>query len=68
MKKRDIYNISYDSFRSDEEYIEMLETTTEKSEIGFLIANADGKAIKVNQAQINITGQEPLYNVGRARV
>jgi len=55
----------YSQFGSDEEYMEMLEASIEKSEIGFLIADAEGKVIKVNQAQIDITGQDPSYNVGR---
>lgn len=65
MKKRYIDHTLYDSFNSCDEYIEMLEAAIEESEIGFLIADAEGKVIKVNQAQINITGQEPSYNVGR---
>lgn len=55
----------YADFESDEEYLEMLEAAIEKTEIGFLIADADGKVIKVNQSQINITGQDPSYNLGR---
>lgn len=56
---------SHDSFNSKEEYLEMLEAAIDESEIGYLIADAAGKVIKVNQAQINITGQEASYNIGR---
>lgn len=35
----------YSQFGSDEEYMEMLEASIEKSEIGFLIADAEGKVI-----------------------
>lgn len=55
----------YNSFNSDKEYFEMLEAAIERSEIGFLIADAEGIVVKVNQAQINTTGQEASYNVGR---
>jgi len=56
---------SHDSFNAKEDYLEMLEAAIEESEIGYLIADAKGKVIKVNQAQINITGQEASYNIGR---
>lgn len=65
MDKENINYISYNSFDTNEDYYEMLEAAIEKSEVGFLIADAEGKVIKVNQAQINITGQEANYNVGR---
>lgn len=55
----------YQAFESEDDYIEMLEACIEQSEIGFLIADATGNVIKVNQAQINITGQDPSYNLGR---
>ncbi len=65
MKRRNTEYTFYDSFNSDDEYLEMLEAAIEASEIGYLISDAEGKVIKVNQAQINITGQVPSYNVGR---
>lgn len=65
MKREHNDKTIYNEFESDEEYLEMLEASIEKSEIGLLIADAQGKVIKVNQAQIDITGQDPSYNIGR---
>lgn len=65
MKKLYEDRTMYDDFKSDQEYVEMLEASIEKAQTGFLIADAEGKVIRVNQAQINITGQAPSYNVGR---
>ncbi len=43
----------------------MLEAAIESSEIGYLIADSDCNVIKINQAQIDITGQNAAYNLGR---
>lgn len=65
MKKRYEDRTLYSAFSSDEEYLELLEAAIEKSEIGFLIADAEGRVIKVNNAQIDITKQDATYNLGR---
>lgn len=65
MKRKYPDRTEYDSFDSEEEYYELLEAAIEESEIGYLIADADCNVIKVNQAQINISGQDASYNVGK---
>lgn len=65
MKKKYGDRTIYEAFSTDGEYLEMLESCMEMSEIGFLIADAEGKVIKINKAQIDITGQDASYNIGR---
>ena len=54
-----------EGFSTTDEYLEMLEAAIESSEIGYLIADSDCNVIKINQAQIDITGQNAAYNLGR---
>lgn len=65
MKRRYPQTTLYNSFDTEEEYLEMLEAAIENSEIGCLIADASGKVVKVNPAQIHTTGQSANYNLGR---
>lgn len=55
----------YSAFADKQEYLELLEAAISGSEIGYLICDADCNVIKINQAQIDITRQEPAYNLGR---
>lgn len=52
-------------FKSQEEYLNLLEAAIAGSEIGYMICDAECNVVKINQAQIRITGQEPAYNLGR---
>lgn len=52
-------------FKSQEEYLNLLEAAIAGSEIGYMICDAECNVVKINQAQIRITGQEPTYNLGR---
>ena len=52
-------------FKSREEYLNLLEAAIAGSEIGYMICDAECNVVKINQAQIRITGQEPAYNLGR---
>jgi len=63
--KRNERTTLYSHFKSESDYLEMLEAAVHMSGVGFLIADKDGKVIKVNQSQVEITHQEPEYNVGR---
>lgn len=63
-KRRNDYT-SHDFFCSKDDYLEMLEAAVEESEIGYLIADAEGRVIKINHAQTMITGQEASYNIDR---
>ena len=54
-----------EGFSTTDEYLEMLGAAIESSEIGYLIADSDCNVIKINQAQIDITGQNAAYNLGR---
>ncbi|GHU63752.1 PAS domain-containing protein [Clostridia bacterium] len=48
------------------EELEILETAFDLAEIGFTISNADGIVIKINPAQIRITGHSPEMTLGRS--
>ena len=63
--KSDTKTILYSCFDTERDYLEMLEAAIQISDVGFLITDETGKVIMVNQSQINITNQEPEYNVGR---
>ncbi len=52
-------------FKSQEEYLNLLEAAIAGSEIGYMICDAECNVVKINQAQIRITGQEAAYNLGR---
>lgn len=55
----------YEGFQNKDEYFALLEAAIAGSEIGYLICDAECNVIKINQAQIKITGQEASYNLGR---
>ena len=42
-----------------------MEAAIAGSEIGYMICDAECNVVKINQAQIRITGQEAAYNLGR---
>lgn len=65
MDRQDSKTTLYSQIATEKEYLELLEAAVEQSEIGYLIADKDCNVIKVNLAQIRITGQEPSVNLGR---
>ncbi|MCQ4726555.1 sigma 54-interacting transcriptional regulator [Anaerotignum faecicola] len=65
MDKQDTATTLYSSFKSEKEYLEMLEAAIDLSEIGYLITDGECNVIKINPAQIRITGQAPEVNLGR---
>lgn len=65
MYKQDDSTTLFSSFETQQDYIDMLEAAINQSDIGFLISDGSGKVIKINQGQINITGQPPEYNLGK---
>ena len=48
------------------EDLELLEAAFNLSEVGFNVSNADGVVIKINPAQIRITGHKPEMTLGRS--
>lgn len=63
LRKEQLTITSY--FKSQEEYLNLLEAAIAGSEIGYMICDAECNVVKINQAQIRITGQEAAYNLGR---
>lgn len=61
--KEDTECTLYSKFKDKDEYLEMLEAAVDESNLGFLITDADGVVIKVNESQTRITNQVPSYNI-----
>lgn len=51
--------------KDQEEYIELLEAAINLSMIGYVICDAEGYVLKVNEAQSHITGWEPSAMLGK---
>ncbi len=65
MNSRDNIRELKDAVKKQEEYIELLEAAINLSMIGYVICDAEGYVLKVNEAQTHITGWDPSDMLGK---